>query len=149
LLGAAVSLLLGLSGNLVVSWLNARNRRGSFAILRALGSKPRQIASVLLWEQGIVYGSAILLGAILGLVFAWLILPAFIFSPLAGVDTADVGQEAFYLVQSVPAVHEIIPLASIAVLLAVLVAICALVLIVMTSIVLRPAVSQTLRVDED
>jgi hypothetical protein len=149
LLGAAVSLLLGLSGNLVVSWLNARNRRGSFAILRALGSKPRQIASVLLWEQGIVYGSAILLGTILGLVFAWLILPAFIFSPLAGVDTADVGQEAFYLVQSVPAVHEIIPLASIAVLLAVLVAICALVLIVMTSIVLRPAVSQTLRVDED
>jgi hypothetical protein len=89
------------------------------------------------------------LGTILGLVFAWFILPAFIFSPLAGVDTADVGQEAFYLVQSVPAVHEIIPLASIAVLLAVLVAICALVLIVMTSIVLRPAVSQTLRVDED
>jgi FtsX-like permease family protein len=149
LLGAAVSLLLGLSGNLVVSWLNARNRRGSFAILRALGSKPRQIASVLLWEQGIVYGSAILLGAILGLVFAWLILPAFIFSPLAGVDTTDVGQEAFYLVQSVPAVHEIIPFASIAALLAVLVAICALVLIAMTSIVLRPAVSQTLRVDED
>ncbi|HXR64602.1 MAG TPA: FtsX-like permease family protein, partial [Ktedonobacteraceae bacterium] len=149
LLGAAVSLLLGLSGNLVVSWLNARNRRGSFAILRALGSKPRQIASVLLWEQGIVYGSAILLGTILGLVFAWLILPAFIFSPLAGVDTADVGQEAFYLVQSVPAVHEIIPFASIAVLLAALVAVCTLVLIVIASIVLRPAVSQTLRVDED
>ncbi|HEX7735239.1 MAG TPA: ABC transporter permease, partial [Ktedonobacteraceae bacterium] len=117
LIGAAVALLLGLLGNLLVSWLNARGRRGDFAVLRALGSKPRQIASVLLWEQGIVYGSALVLGSILGLVFAWLILPAFIFSPLAGVDTANAGDEAFYLVQSVPAVHEIVPLWSILLLL--------------------------------
>lgn len=149
LIGAAVALLLGLLGNLVVSWLNARNRRGSFAVLRALGSKPRQIASMLLWEQGIVYAAALALGTILGLVFSWLILPAFIFSPLAGIDTADAGQEAFYLVQSVPAVHEILPFWSIVTLLATLMGICALVLLVMTGIALRPSVSRALRVDED
>jgi hypothetical protein len=149
LIGAMVALLLGLSGNLLVSWLNARNRRADFAILRALGSKPRQIASVLLWEQGIVYGVALILGTNLGLLFAWLILPAFIFSPLAGVDTTATGEEAFYLVQSVPAVHEIIPPGPIMLLLTALLAICALVLIVTTNIALRPKVSQTLLVDED
>lgn len=149
LIGAAVALLLGLLGNLLVSWLNTRNRRGSFAVMRALGSKPRQIASVLLWEQGIVYTTALALGTLLGLVFSWLILPAFIFSPLAGVDTADAGEEAFYLVQSVPAVHEIIPFWPIVILLAALVSICALVLLIMTGIALRPGVSQALRVEED
>jgi hypothetical protein len=149
LIGAAVALLLGLLGNLMVSWLNARSRRGDFAVLRALGSTPRQIASVLLWEQGIVYSSSLALGTILGLVFAALILPAFIFSPLAGVDTFDAGEEAFYLVQSVPVVHEIVPLWPILLLLVTLLGICALALIIMTAVVLRPRVSQTLRIDED
>jgi hypothetical protein len=149
LIGAVVALLLGLLGNLLVSWLNARTRRGSFAILRALGSRPRQIASVLLWEQGIVYTTALVVGTILGLVFSWLILPAFIFSPLAGVDISDAGEEAFYLVQSVPVVHEIIPPWPIVQLLAVLLSVCALALIIMTSVALRPRISQALRVDED
>ncbi|HEY0756991.1 MAG TPA: ABC transporter permease [Ktedonobacteraceae bacterium] len=148
-IGAAVALLLGLLSNLLVSCLNARERRNNFAVLRALGSKPWQAASVLLWEQGIVYGTALALGGILGFAFAWLILPAFIFSPLAGVDTANAGEEAFYLVQSVPAVHEITPLWPIVLLLCALLAICALALLIMTCIVLRPSISQTLRVDED
>lgn len=149
LIGAAVALLLGLLGNLMVSWLNARTRRSNFAVLRALGSTPRQIASVLLWEQGIVYGTALALGSVLGLVFSWLILPAFVFSPLAGVDAAGAGEEAFYLVQSVPAVHEIIPFWPIAQLLAALLSICLLALLVMATVALRPRISQALRVDED
>lgn len=149
LIGAAVTLLLGLLGNFMVSWLNVRNRRNSFAVLRALGGKPWQIASVLLWEQSIVYGSALVLGTVLGLIFSWLILPAFIFSPLAGIDISDAGEQAFYLVQSVPIVHEIIPLWPVMQLLATLLTICMLALILMTSVALRPGVSQALRVDEN
>ena len=149
LIGATVALLLGLLSNLLVSWLNVRNRRASFAVLRALGSKPRQIASILLWEQGIVYGTGLVLGIVLSLVFAWLILPAFIFSPLAGVDIANAGEEAFYLVQSVPTVHEIVPLCPMVLLLVALLATCALALAVMTSVALRPSMNQALLVDED
>jgi hypothetical protein len=148
-LGAAVALLLGLLSNLVVSWLNVRERRSSFAVLRALGSRPGQIASMLLWEQGAIYGTGLVLGTLLGLVFAWLILPAFIFSPLAGVDITDAGEEAFYLVQSVPAVHEIIPFWPLVLLLGALLTICALVLATIVGIALRPGISKTLLVNED
>ncbi len=71
-IGASVTLLLGLLGNLLVSWWNARSRRTSFAILRALGGEPGQIARVLLWEQGIVYGMGLILGVVLSMVFSLL-----------------------------------------------------------------------------
>src|SRR5258708_2907113 len=46
-LAALVVLLLRLVGNLLVSWCDARRRRTSFVILRALGCAPGQIARVL------------------------------------------------------------------------------------------------------
>src|SRR5262249_62017399 len=75
-LGAGTALLLALVGILLGSWLNARSRLTSFALLRALGSEPRQLASVLLWEQGIVYGLALGLGIGIGFVLAAAVLPA-------------------------------------------------------------------------
>lgn len=146
--GAAVALLLGLLGNLLVSWLNARSRRGSFALLRALGGTPRQIAGVLLWEQGIVYAASLLLGILLSVVLALIALPAFIFSPLAGVDAAGTSAEAFYIVQSLPAVQIVVPLRPIASLLAALLAVCVIALGIIARVAVRPHVGQALRVDD-
>lgn len=149
LIGATVALLLGLLGNLLVSWLNAHSRRTSFAVLRALGCAPRQIAGVLLWEQGIVYTVALVLGVILSVLFALVVLPVFVFSPLVGVDIAEASANVFYLVQSVPAIQIVVPFWSVIGMLAVLVAICVIALGMMIRVVVRPQLGQTLRVDED
>lgn len=148
-IGAAVALLLALLGNLMVSWLNARSRKTSFAVMRALGCAPRQITSVLLWEQGIVYTTALLLGVGLSILFSLVILPVFVFSPLAPGSTATASAEAFYIVQSVPAIHTIVPFVPIVALLAGLVVICVVALGMMVRIVTQPQMSQELRVDED
>lgn len=144
-LGALIALLLGLLGNLLVAWWNARSRRISFALLRALGCTPGQIARVLLWEQGIVYAAGLLLGVLLSVIFSLIILPSFIFSPVSQAGSA----QAFYVAQSVPAVQVALPLWPILGGLAGLVIICALALLLMLRVVIRPRISQTLRLDED
>jgi hypothetical protein len=144
-LGALVALLLGFLGNLLVAWWNARSRRTSFAVLRALGCDPAQITAVLFWEQGIVYGAALLLGIVLSVLLALVVLPVFIFSPLVGESTA----EAFYIAQSVPVVHPAFPLLPILGMLAVLIAICVLSLVMMVRIVTGKRMDQTLRGNED
>src|SRR5205085_3198275 len=54
-IGVGAALILALIGTLLSSWLNASSRLTSFALVRALGMAPRQIAAVLLWEQTFVY----------------------------------------------------------------------------------------------
>jgi hypothetical protein len=144
-LGAIIALLLGLMGNLLVAWWNARSRHVSFALLRALGCAPGQVASVLLWEQGIVYSVGLVLGVVLGLVFALAILPAFIFSPVTSVGSI----ETFYVAQSLPPVRVAIPVLSLLVLFAGLVVVCILALLLMLRIIVRPQIGQALRLDED
>ena len=64
-IGAATTILLALIGNLIASWLSARGRLTSFVVLRALGAAPDQVASVLTWEQAIIYATGIILGTVL------------------------------------------------------------------------------------
>lgn len=144
-LGAVIALLLGLVGNLLVAWWNARSRRISFALLRALGCPPGQIARVLLWEQSILYSAGLALGIILGLVFSLIVLPAFIFSPVTGVDSI----ETFYVAQSLPPVQIAIPVLPLLALLAGLVLVCILALALMLRVLVRPQIGQALRLDED
>lgn len=148
-IGAAVALLLALLGTLLVSWLNARSRRISFAVMRALGCTPRQIIAILLWEQGIVYGVALVLGIGLSILFSLLILPSFVFTPLSGGSVATNNPEAFYVVQGVPAVHIVVPIVPVVAVLGGLVLICVVALGMMVRVVTRPQMSQELRVDED
>src|SRR5579875_839791 len=143
-IGAGITLLLGTLSTLLVLWWNARSRQTSFAVLRALGCEPAQIARVLLWEQGIVYGTGLILGLLLSVVFALLILPAFIFSPLENASSA----ETFYLAQSVPAVRMVIPLWPTLGLLAGLTIVCSLALALTLRVVIRTRIGQTLRIDE-
>lgn len=60
ILGAIMALLLALVGSLLASWLSVRARLTNFAVLRALGTAPRQLAAILTCEQGIVYAGALL-----------------------------------------------------------------------------------------
>jgi hypothetical protein len=144
-IGATIALLLGLMGNLLLAWWNARSRRTSFALLRALGCPPGQLARVLLWEQGIVYSAGLLLGSVLGSVFALTILPAFVFSPVTGVGSTEI----FYIAQSLPPVQIAVPILPVLILLAGLVVVCTLALLLMLTVIARPRIGQTLRVDDD
>jgi len=148
-LGAATALLLALLGNLIASWLSARSRLTSFAVLRALGTPPWQIASVLTWEQGIIYTTAILLGVIFGFLLSALAVPVLVFTSVgtSGANS-DISSGAFYIAQSVPPIQVIVPV-SVALALAVLIAICVIALGMMIRVVSRPSIGQTLRLNED
>lgn len=144
--GALAALLLALIGSLVASWQSARSRLTSFAILRALGGAPRQIASVLLWEQGILYAVALALGALFGILLSLLALPTLVFTSAGNGAAVSVGE--FYLLQSEPSIQIIIPW-TLWLALAILVAVCAIAIWMMVRIVSRPSMSQTLRLSED
>jgi hypothetical protein len=144
-IGASIALLLGLAGNLLLAWWNARSRRTAFVLLRALGCPPGQLVHMLLWEQGIVSSAGLLLGSVLGSVFALATLPAFVFSPVTGVGST----ETFYIAQSLPPVQIAIPVLPVLALLASLLAVCTLALLLMFTVIARPRIGQTLRVDND
>lgn len=146
-IGTTTALLLGLLGNLLVSWLSAVSRLTSFAVMRALGSAPKQIASVLTYEQVLVYATALGLGIAFGFLLSFLVLPAFVFTTLTTNGDTNTGE--FYVVQNVPPVQMIIPGVLLAMALGILVAICIAALGMMVRIVSRPAISATLRLNED
>ena len=149
ILGATTALLLALFGNLLASWLNARSRLTNFAVLRALGTAPPQIASVLTWEQGIVYTIAIVLGTVFGAILSSAASTALVFTsvPATGV-TSTTTKGDFLLEQSIPSVHLVMPI-SLIIGIAVLVAICIVTLGIIVRIVSQPSISQTLRLNED
>jgi ABC-type lipoprotein release transport system permease subunit len=142
LIGAATALILALIGIWVGWWLNARGRVVNFAVLRALGSTPRQIRGMLAWEQIIVYLSGLVLGLVLGWVLSLTALPLLIF-----VELATGGN--FNNVPNVPPARVIVPTSTLALALGVLVAICVLALILTMGALARLSLGQTLRLNED
>jgi ABC-type lipoprotein release transport system permease subunit len=142
LIGAAIALLLALIGIWVGSWLNARGRLVNFAVLRALGTTPRQIRGMLIWEQAIVYLAGGALGILLGWVLALTALPMLIF-----VELATSGN--FTRTPNVPPAQVVIPGATLGLALAALVVICALALILTMAALARLSLGQTLRLNED
>ena len=148
-LGASTALLLALLGNLLASWLSARNRLTNFAILRALGTSPAQVASVLTWEQGIIYITALVLGILFGTLLSFITIPALVFSsvPTNG-PTSGTNNGEFYALQHILPVHIVVPL-SLIVALVVLVIICLVTLSMMVRVVTQPELSQALRLNED
>lgn len=145
-LGAATVLVLALLGSLIVSWLNAHGRLANFAVLRALGTAPRQVAGVLTWEQCIVYVTALILGVFFGFLLAVVALPALIFTSVGSNSTLS--SSAFYVLQDVPPVQVVIPY-SVGIALGVLVVICTVALGMMVWVVSQPLMGQVLRVNED
>ncbi len=143
--GTTTALLLALLGNLLASWLSARGRLTNFAVMRALGTSPRQVAGVLTWEQGIIYTLAIGLGIVSGLLFSLFVVPSLVFTSAPGVIVST-GSVA--ISQSIPPIQLVFsPLLILG--LAALVAICVIALWLMVRVVSRPSIGQTLRINED
>lgn len=148
-LGASTALLLALLGNLLASWLSARNRLTNFAILRALGTSPAQVASVLTWEQGIIYITALVLGVLFGTLLSFITIPALVFSsvPTNG-PTSGTNNGEFFALQHILPVQIVVPL-SLLIALVVLVGICLVTLSMMVRVVTQPALGKMLRLNED
>ena len=132
-IGTVSTLLLALLGDLLASWLSARTRLTNFAVLRALGTSPRQVASVLTWEQGLIYLLGILLGIVFGILLTATVIPTLVYYGISS---------------PIPlAVHTVVPL-SLIVTLALLVIVFIVTLGMMVRIVSSPSMSQTLRLNE-
>jgi FtsX-like permease family len=143
-LGAATVLALALIGAWLASWLNARSRLTGFAVLRALGTTPRQILALLLWEQGIVYVSALGLGLLLGLLLAQAALPALIFTS-ALARTNNYGGPPI----DVPPAQTILPVGQMAFVLGGIALACVIALTLTTLILSRASLAEALRLNQD
>ncbi len=147
ILGTATTILLALAGNLLASWLSARTRLTNFAVLRALGTTPGQLASILTWEQIIVYATALVLGAAFGAVLAGTMVPALVFTG-APSGTSDPSSSEFYTLQHLLPTQIVVP-SLLVLVFAALVVICALAIGLMARVVSRPSLGQTLRLNAD
>ncbi len=146
ILGATAALLLAVVGNLIASWLSVRTRLTSFAVLRALGTAPRQIASVLLWEQGIVYATALLLGILFGVLLSVTIVSALVFTSIT--PGAFISNNDFYALQQIIPVQLVAPF-SLGIAFLALIALLIVALVMMMRVILRRSMSQVLRLSED
>ena len=152
-LGAGTALLLALLGTLITALLNARNRLTNFAVLRALGATPRQLASVLSWEYGIIFAAIALVSIVSGALLSSLVLPTLTFttilpSQVAGRITGIIPGSELYAAQNIPPIQVIIP-SSLAVVLGILMVICVIVAGTTTRIISIPSTSQVLRLNQD
>jgi hypothetical protein len=107
LLGALAPLVLAWIGCLLAYRVNVRQRRVLFGVLRALGGTPGLLARVLLWEQGLIYGTAIVLGVFFGLLSALMTLPSLVMTSILPGGGATSGLDLFML-QNLPPVHMVI-----------------------------------------
>ena len=143
-LGTIATLLLALIGDLLTSWLSAYTRLTSFALLRALGITTRQVASMLTWEQAVVYGTGILLGGSFGTLLIVSVIPALTFTNL----DSNLNSQQFFALQSALAAQIVVP-SSLPLLLLALVAIYAIALTIMVRVTTQAVLSQALRLNED
>lgn len=143
-IGTVTALLLALVGDLLASWLSARTRLTNFAILRALGTTPQQVASMLTWEQAIVYITGLLLGVGFGFLLSMTVIPSLTFTNL----NADLSNSQFYALQTALPTQVVLP-PTLPLALLILAAIYIVALTMMVRVVSQPSLSQTLRLNED
>ncbi len=149
LLGTWTVLLFALLGDLLASLLNIRTRLSGFVVLRALGTTPRQLASVLGYEQALIYIIALILGILLGTLFALTTVPTLLFNSVtaAGVLSSLTPEDFYALQHTIPSQLIVPPTLGLTLLL--LIVACFGALGLMVRAITRPAISQTLRLNED
>jgi ABC-type antimicrobial peptide transport system permease subunit len=147
-LGTLTPLLLALVGSLLLSWMSVRNRLLSFAVLRALGTNPRQLAGILSYEQALTYVTMLFLGISSGLLLAVIALPALISSAVVAPGSSLDTTTALPSLADMPDLHIIYPPLLLLV-LGLLIAICGITIGMLARQVSRPAISQTLRLNAD
>ena len=76
LASAAAATIFAVIGLVVSVSVAARERRGEFAVLRALGSSRRQLDASLAMEAGFVVACGVLAGLVVAALLAWVVLPS-------------------------------------------------------------------------
>ncbi|MDQ6659705.1 MAG: ABC transporter permease, partial [Chloroflexota bacterium] len=148
-LGSTTALLLAFASNLLTSWFSIRRHLNSFLVLRALGAARRQTIGVLLWEHGIVYAMALLLGSAGALFLALTIVPTLVFTSLPATSVMNVSSASdLYVLQAVVPTHLVLPW-SLLIALLIFAGICLLALAMMIALALRTSISSTLRFEEE
>ena len=147
-IGATATLLLALAGSLLISWLSVRRRLTDFIVLRALGATPAQSANVFVWEQGIIYTTALFLGIAFGALLIVTTVPTLIFTNPPGGASSVVNSTQLYALHRIIPPQIVVPPA-VGIVLLVLIAIAIAALTLMIRSVLRPSMSQVLRLEED
>ncbi|GHO44861.1 FtsX-like permease family protein [Ktedonospora formicarum] len=149
MIGTVTALGLALFGNLISTWQSARARLTNFAVLRALGTDARQVSLILLWEQGTIYVSALVLGILFALLLTLMVVPNLVFTttPVSG-ESSYLGNAEFYALQHIVPPRLVYP-PSLFLALIFFVVICALAIVLMIRAVLRPTLSHMLRLNED
>jgi predicted lysophospholipase L1 biosynthesis ABC-type transport system permease subunit len=130
-LGSIAALLFAAIGFLVSASVSTSERLGEFALLRALGLSPRQLAGWVSAESAFLLAFGFVGGALLGALLAWLVLP---FSALT-----PTGERA------VPTPDVVVPPEALAVLLAVGLGLLAVTVLVVRRRVLATSVAGVLR----
>lgn len=148
-IGSLLAFLLTFLGSLLSSWSSMRTRLRSFVVLRALGANARQIAGILLWEQGLIYLGALVLGVAFGAILTSVAVPALVFTNLpAHGPMSLLSSEDFALLQHALPPHIVIP-ASLLLILVALALAYLLALGIMLRMALHPTISNELRLNED
>jgi hypothetical protein len=148
-IGATITLLLVLIGYVLASWQNAKQRSGSFVTLRSLGASSVQVAGQFLLEQGFVFVVALFIGLALGSVLSATVVPTLVFSdiPISGI-LSNLSDSQFYLIQQAFPRQVVIP-STLGIALALFVGIGILAIGTMVRTVMRPALGQAIRLNED
>lgn len=74
-IGFVAAIVFALIGFVTSAAVSVRERLTEFALLRAIGLSPRQLAGWLLLEHGFLLLVSLVFGTLLGLLLAWLVLP--------------------------------------------------------------------------
>jgi len=148
-IGVTITLLLVLIGYVLASWQNAKLRSGSFTTLRSLGATSLQVAGQFLLEQGFVFVVALLIGLVLGGILSATIVPTLVFSdiPISGI-LSNLSDSQFYAIQHAFPKQIVIP-STLGMALALFAGICIIAIGTMVWTVMRPALGQALRLNED
>jgi ABC-type antimicrobial peptide transport system permease subunit len=109
----------------------------SFAILRALGMSSRQVAAILLWEQGTTYLLALLLGVGISWVLTTFVEPAF-----------QLMDGMVHISYDIPRMV-VLPYSWFGLLVGLFVLVCAILLFFMGRYAAQPAINHMLRLNED
>jgi ABC-type lipoprotein release transport system permease subunit len=134
-LGFVAAAIFAAVGFTVSAAVSARERLTEFALLRALGLSPRQLAGWLSLEHSMLVVFSLVMGTILGLLLAWLVLPLIAITQAA--------------TQAVPDVIVVYPWLAILALELAITIVLVIVVVVMTSVLRRIGLGTLLRIGEE
>lgn len=147
-IGIGATLLLAFLAILVLPLLNIYMRLKSLSLLRALGTPPAQITSMIIWELAFTLLASLGLGFLFGLLLSFFAIPPLIFTGILPSTLLNLSDLSLYTSQSTVPAHILFP-PSLLLAFLFLVLLALLSIWLMQRMVQRPLLAQILRLSED